>query len=115
MTPPAPDASRAGDPRIEEPPHLPGGESTRRRRRRRWAPRPQDSGCKVRLASLRPASGLTEETRRLSAANLFAAGAPAPLQPHPHLQRRAQGPAQRSGRRGRDPAVRDRQVAHVRR
>jgi type I restriction enzyme R subunit len=33
----------------------------------------KDSGCKFRLAYFRPASGLNEETRRLHAANLFAA------------------------------------------
>lgn len=33
----------------------------------------KDSGCKFRLAWFRPASGLNEETRRLHAANLFAA------------------------------------------
>src|SRR5437773_10564492 len=33
----------------------------------------KDSGCAFRLASFRPASGLNEETRRLHAANLFAA------------------------------------------
>ena len=32
----------------------------------------KDSGCKFRLASFRPASGLNEELRRLHAANLFA-------------------------------------------
>ncbi len=31
----------------------------------------KDSGCKLRLAHFRPASGLNEETRRLHAANLF--------------------------------------------
>ncbi|MCC6766596.1 MAG: putative DNA binding domain-containing protein [Deltaproteobacteria bacterium] len=31
----------------------------------------KDSGCKLRLAYFRPASGLNEETRRLHAANLF--------------------------------------------
>ncbi len=33
----------------------------------------KDSGCAFRLAYFRPASGLNEETRRLHAANLFAA------------------------------------------
>jgi len=33
----------------------------------------KDSGCSFRLAYFRPASGLNEETRRLHAANLFAA------------------------------------------
>jgi type I restriction enzyme R subunit len=33
----------------------------------------KDSGCKFRLAYFRPASGLNDETRRLHAANLFAA------------------------------------------
>ena len=33
----------------------------------------KDSGCKFRLTYFRPASGLNEETRRLHAANLFAA------------------------------------------
>jgi type I restriction enzyme R subunit len=33
----------------------------------------KDSGCKFRVAYFRPASGLNEETRRLHAANLFAA------------------------------------------
>ncbi len=33
----------------------------------------RDSGCKFQLAYFRPASGLNEETRRLHAANLFAA------------------------------------------
>jgi type I restriction enzyme R subunit len=33
----------------------------------------KDAGCKFRLAYFRPASGLNEETRRLHAANLFAA------------------------------------------
>ena len=32
----------------------------------------KDSGCKLRLAYIRPASGLNEETRRRHAANLFA-------------------------------------------
>jgi len=33
----------------------------------------KDSGCRFRLAYFRPASGLNEETRRLHAANIFAA------------------------------------------
>jgi type I restriction enzyme R subunit len=33
----------------------------------------KDSGCKLRLAYFRPASGLNDETRRLHAANLFSA------------------------------------------
>ena len=82
----------------------------------------KDSGCKFRLAYFRPGERAQRGDAAAARGEPLRRGAPAPLQReereqprpravperHPDLHRRAEEPAQRPGRRGRDPPVQDR-------